>query len=99
MRGLRALLSILAAGLLSWPPDSFARDLKQRTAFKRASHCPATGKPSGPCPGFVVDHIRPLCAGGLDHPSNMQWQTTADAKTKDRLEAQECRNIRAGKVS
>jgi hypothetical protein len=34
----------------------------------------------------VVDHVVPLKRGGLDAPSNMQWQTIADAKAKDRIE-------------
>jgi hypothetical protein len=37
-------------------------------------------------PGYVVDHVKPLCRGGLDAPSNMQWQTVAAAKVKDRTE-------------
>jgi hypothetical protein len=34
----------------------------------------------------VVDHVKPLKRGGADAPSNMQWQTKADAKAKDRVE-------------
>jgi hypothetical protein len=34
--------------------------------------------------GYVVDHIIPLKRGGADSPSNMQWQTKADAKAKDK---------------
>jgi len=45
----------------------------------------STGHPYG-WPGHVVDHIRPLACGGADAPSNMQWQTKADAKAKDRTE-------------
>ena len=41
-------------------------------------------------PGYVVDHIVPLCAGGADAPSNMQWQTVEDAKVKDRQERATC---------
>ena len=44
-----------------------------------------TGYPHGR-PGYVVDHIVPLKRGGADAPSNMQWQTKADAKAKDRVE-------------
>jgi hypothetical protein len=34
----------------------------------------------------VIDHIVPLKRGGSDVPWNMQWQTTADGKAKDRVE-------------
>jgi len=54
--------------------------------FKKANPCPATGKTYGSCRGYVVDHVMPLKRGGADAPSNMQWQTKADAKAKDRWE-------------
>jgi len=41
--------------------------------------------------GYVVDHKTPLACGGLDAPSNMQWQTVAEAKAKDRTERQGCK--------
>ena len=31
-------------------------------------------------------NIKPLKRGGADGPSNMQWQTKADAKAKDKWE-------------
>jgi hypothetical protein len=37
-------------------------------------------------PGYVVDHITPLAKGGKDVPSNMQWQTIAEARSKDKVE-------------
>ena len=58
--------------------------------FKRQHPCPSTGKPRGSCPGYVVDHVVPLCAQGADDPSNMQWQTVADGKAKDKTERQQC---------
>lgn len=60
------------------------------SSFKKQHPCPATGKSAGRCPGYVIDHVKPLECGGTDAPSNMQWQTSAAAKAKDRTEAQ-CR--------
>jgi hypothetical protein len=54
--------------------------------FQRSHPCPSTGKRTGPCPGYVKDHIVPLCKGGKDAVSNMQWQTTSQAKAKDKIE-------------
>ena len=62
------------------------RSSSAKAAFERHSACPSTGKTTGRCPGYVVDHVNPLECGGADAPSNMQWQTTADAKAKDRTE-------------
>ena len=52
----------------------------------RQHPCASTGKASGCCPGYVVDHVHALECGGADAPSSMQWQTTAAAKGKDRTE-------------
>lgn len=70
------------------------RDAAQVLAFKRHNPCPSTGLRRGSCPGYVVDHVQPLCASGADHPSNMQWQTVADAKAKDREERRLCRELK-----
>ncbi len=48
-----------------------------------------TGYPNGR-QGYVIDHIKPLACGGLDAPSNMQWQTVAEAKAKDKTERLGC---------
>jgi hypothetical protein len=88
-------LAILSALLvLAVPADALAkthRDPHERVAFMKQHPCPSTGKTRGACPGYVVDHVKPLCAGGPDHASNMQWQTMADAKVKDKEERQMCR--------
>jgi len=66
------------------------RDPHKRAACVTKQPCPANGKTRGACPGYVVDHIKPLCAGGADHPSNMRWQTKGEAKKKDREERRLC---------
>jgi len=52
-----------------------------------------TGHPRG-WPGHVVDHRVPLACGGDDAPSNMQWQTTGEAKAKDKVERRGCSSRR-----
>jgi hypothetical protein len=61
------------------------RSAAARRAFKRQHPCPSTGRSTGACPGYVIDHVVPLKRGGPDTPNNMQWEATAEAKAKDRL--------------
>ena len=73
-----------------------ARSTVSVNAFKRANTCPSTGKKStASCPGYIVDHIQPLCACGPDAPTNMQWQTLEASKAKDILEDKQCRELKA----
>lgn len=58
--------------------------------FQRQHPCPSTRSPTGACPGYIKDHVEPLACGGADAVSNMQWQTVADAKAKDRWELKAC---------
>jgi hypothetical protein len=69
-----------------------ARDDKgriQRSDAARHAFARQTGFPNGR-PGYVIDHIVPLACGGADAPSNMQWQTIAAAKAKDKTERRGC---------
>lgn len=79
---------MLLALLLMCAPQVFACDHshKQYLKFRSVMPCPATGKTTGACPGYVVDHVIALCKEGQDIPSNMQWQTKSDAKAKDKVE-------------
>ena len=75
-----------AAGVGRDAHGHIARNPDAKEEFRRSHPCPATGKKYGACPGWVVDHVQALKRGGADDPSNMQWQTTAQAKAKDRIE-------------
>ena len=83
----------LAALLLATPPCAGDGHNQHRSAsakriFRHARPCPA-GPDRGSvrhCRGYVIDHICPLACCGLDAPQNMQWQTKAEAKAKDRWE-------------
>lgn len=92
---LRAACCALALSLpLTAAAEPAHRSKAAVNAFKRTNACPSTAAPRGPCPGWIVDHIIPLCAGGPDTPRNMQWQTVADAKAKDVHEHAQCRRLR-----
>ena len=54
--------------------------------FQKAAAVPLNGTQFGCVSGIVIDHRKPLECRGTDAPSNMQWQTTAAAKAKDRTE-------------
>jgi hypothetical protein len=58
--------------------------------FQRQHPCPSTGRTTGACPGYIKDHIRALACGGPDSIENMQWQTVAAAKAKDKWERKSC---------
>lgn len=68
-----------------------ARSQTAKNEFKHLYPCPANGNHKGPCPGYVIDHITPLACGGADAAENMQWQTVAEGKAKDKWERKDCR--------
>lgn len=98
------LLAILLLPALAFAQDPARDDLgrikrnpKVIRLFRATVPCPATGQTERHCPGYVVDHkIALACAkteeerAALDSLPNLQWQTVAEAKAKDRIERQQC---------
>jgi hypothetical protein len=86
-------ICVLLAVCVALPGSGSAkqpRSASVKREFQLTHPCPANGRTSGACPGYVKDHVVPLACGGLDAPANMQWQTRADAKAKDRWETRAC---------
>lgn len=92
--GAGVVFAAAAAAALPAMATAAHRSQSAKRAFARQSPCPSTGLPKPHCPGFVIDHVIPLCAGGADSPLNMQWQGLAASKKKDRLEDAQCRQLR-----
>jgi hypothetical protein len=70
---------------------TYHRSHAARNGFQSTHPCPSTGRSYGACPGYVVDHVKPLACGGADAPYNMQWQTVSEGKAKDKWERKGCR--------
>lgn len=87
--------------LLLTLPSSAEAGTKRNPAtvreFKRTHICPSTGTYTQKCPGFVVDHLTALCAGGQDAVENMAYQEYNASIEKDKLERAECRAMRGKK--
>lgn len=88
MKTISALLFIAAFGVHAGPLDetryctttpsrdadgSISRRADVLAAFKRHHPCPSTGKTSGPCPGWAINHTIPLACGGCDSVTNLSW--------------------------
>ncbi len=71
------------------PGGRGSRGRIKRSESARRQFMAQTGYPRGR-PGYVVDHVVPLACGGTDAPSNMQWQSVAAARAKDRVERRGC---------
>lgn len=96
------LFTLVIIGLLalcSQSLDARERSEKAKDAFKYANPCPSNGNNHGACPGYVIDHIQALACGGVDSPENMQWQSVAEGKAKDKWERKGCETDGSGSHS
>jgi hypothetical protein len=85
---------LLAFGVASAAATDRSRAL--RAEFMRENPCPATGRTTGPCVGFEVDHHLPLCLGGqaVDTKANLRWITVEAHKSKTRDDVRLCRRVK-----
>lgn len=75
-------------------PQKIKRSAKTKREFQASNPCPRNGATRGRCPGYDIDHIKALCAGGEDTPANMQWLSLEKHREKTRLDLFECRTLR-----
>lgn len=90
-RRMRALLALTL--VLALPAVAIERSAAAVREFRAAHACPATARHRGACPGFQVDHVRPLCAGGEDLSRNMQWISVENHRWKTFVDVRECRKL------
>jgi hypothetical protein len=99
---MKPIVFLLTLMILAAPAFATTRSEAAKHAFMKMHPCPS-GPDKGSttrCKGHVVDHKKALDCGGLDTPSNMQWQTTAQGKAKDKIERNgpECKHPTKAKL-
>lgn len=88
-----AIVSIAACAISIGASARIPRNSEVLREFQRQTPCPATQSIAGPCPGWQIDHIEPLCAGGADRVENLQWLTVQEHKWKTRTDVRVCRSL------
>lgn len=83
-----AVAAVVAHTADATPPQ---RSKAVRAEFMRQNPCPANGATKGPCPGYQVDHLTPLCIGGKDELGNLRWLSIEDHKRKTKSDTRLCR--------
>jgi hypothetical protein len=71
--------------------NRIARSSTVLAEFQKIHPCPSTGRTTGPCKGWAIDHVLPLSCGGCDMIENLQWlknsiKSCAGRECKDRWE-------------
>ncbi len=90
----KTIISVIISLALIHSVEARERSEKAKDAFKYSHPCPSNGNNQGSCPGYVIDHIKALACGGTDAPENMQWQSIAEGKAKDKWERNGCESGR-----
>lgn len=89
---MRILALTVACALLAAKANADPlRSRALRSEFQRLNPCPATGERRGACPGYEVDHIQALCAGGRDELENLAWLAVEAHRDKTRRDVAACR--------
>lgn len=92
---LKALpLTAVMLSVSAYASDRPHRSQSAKREFAQTHPCPSTGERKPSCPGYVLDHVVPLCAGGEDAPFNLQWQEREESLVKDREERRLCARLR-----
>lgn len=65
-----------------------------RAAFQFQNPCPSNGNRVGPCPGYSVNHDKPMACGGCDAVRNMSWMRNDVKRLHDSYE----RKINGGHI-
>lgn len=97
----RIVAALICMGLFAFHSGADARIPRDRAevrAFRAENACPSTGLIRGACPGFEVDHVMALCAGGADKRENMQWLSKENHRFKTVVDVRECRRYRQGLI-
>ena len=89
-----ATLFIAACALSTAWAGEYPRSKMVLRAFVNQQACPATGQHRLPCPGYHIDHIVALCAGGADSVDNLQWLARDVHKEKTKGDLKVCRGLR-----
>src|ERR1700712_2172249 len=80
-----AVLAFASPQALATPPSPAAQ-----AEFQRLHPCPVNDARAGACPGYVIEHVVPLCLGGPDVAYNLRWQTVAEAKMNEVRDTRRC---------
>lgn len=72
------------------PPRNADGSIKRSSAviyaFRKQNPCPSTGATSGACPGWAINHAKPLACGGCDAVWNMLWMSDEAKALQDAYE-------------